>query len=1272
MATNSNEESRVMASSTSVTMGHLEPFNVDKPGEWDMYQERFELFCRTNKIIDENSKAATLITVGGSELYKTTASILSPQKVIDVSYEEIITKLKIHFIPTKTIWSARVEFQRRVQGPDETAHTFMAALQKLANDCKFASLLDSMLITQFVCGIRDESVQRRLLLEKEDKLTKAFALETAATAESTRAQQNEIRKDDKVCAVRSQNQNTVSAERSQNRSNNFQVTQRRGSCRRCGRSHGGDCKYKNSVCNFCNKTGHLEKMCELKNSSHNKTKNNQKKFQTANTVKMIGKVQSRGLEPYMMTIQFGRQTTKFEVDSGSAFTIVSKKTFKSGFPDVVLNRGSKNIADYQGGLIKIHGETDINIVFKDQVLKNLPLIVVDCDAPSIIGRNWFSQLGISFNGVHSIKQGLSLAKVLDEFKNVFDSSLGRYCGPPIKFELKEGTVPIRFPPRNVPMALREPIEKELAKLESQGILTKIEYSDWTTPIVPVKKSNGTIRICGDYRSTVNQCIKPHTHKVPSINDLLSRLDGGVVFAKLDMTQAYQQLTVDEATAKMQAITTHKGTFAVNRLQFGISAAPGIFQSLVERLLNGLEGTFPYLDDFILFAENECKLIERLRAVFKILAENGLKLQKEKCVFLAQSIEFLGHRVSKTGISPIEDKIRAIKNAPYPQNKKELQATLGLIGFYQQFIPNKATIAEPLHRLLDKDHKWCFNDEHRRAIDEMKRIVTSKRVLVHYSLQRPLGVVADASPYGCGGVLFHIMEDGTERPIAFYSRTLSKAERNYSQLDREAVAILSAVKKFHIYLYGRSFKIYNDHRPLLGILGQGPCPQVISPQMLRRRIFLSAYDAELIYRPGTKMGNADFLSRAPLENESIKFVDSMDENVYMSQDLEKQTRLDKVLQEVIDYTRNGWPTDQKKLSTEVGLYWKKRNELTIERNCLLWGSRVVIPTQSRTIIMNMLHLGHQGIVRMKTLARQHVYWPSIDKDIEARVERCHECQKTRNDPPKSTHPWEAADAPWSRIHIDHAGPFRGKLYLIITDSFTRWLDVAIVPSTSTGPTVKYLRKLFAEFGIPDTIVSDNGTAFTSQEFSRFCRINGIQHYRVAPYMAASNGLAERNVQTVKNFLKKLKPNDDIDKELASFLLMHRTTRTSDGKSSSELLMGRQPQTCLDKIRPKKDRKISKGKFNELDPVWVRIYRGNLKEWVKGHIIKQCGHRVYVVKCNDSKLHRRHDHQIRKRIEEDWLIPFTSTEDIQEEIIIEDMADIPRRSGRTRTQTEFYRP
>ena len=308
--------------------------------------------------------------------------------------------------------------------------------------------------------------------------------------------------------------------------------------------------------------------------------------------------------------------------------------------------------------------------------------------------------------------------------------------------------------------------------------------------------------------------------------------------------------------------------------------------------------------------------------------------------------------------------------------------------------------------------------------------------------------------------------------------------------------------------------------------------------------------------------------------------------------------------------------------------------------------------------------------------QGVHAVRSEPTIKDRMEQCKECQEVRNEPAKVTHPWEAAEGPWSRVHIDHAGPFRGKLYLIVVDSFSKWLDVTVVPSTAAKVTVRVLRRLFAEFGLPDTVVSDNGTGFSAGEFKNFCHRNGIQHYQVAPYMPSSNGVAERNVQTVKNFLKKLEPNADVEVELASFLLSHRTTRLSCGKSPAEMLMGRQLKTCLDNIRPPKKRSFKQGKFQEYDPVWVRQFRaGGARSWGEGVVRRQVGHRVYEVELLTGSVQKRHDHQLRARVICEDLWPEREAEEDSEyedavEEPIEETTEPLRRSSRNRKQTSCY--
>ncbi|KRZ81251.1 Uncharacterized protein T08_3732 [Trichinella sp. T8] len=222
--------------------------------------------------------------------------------------------------------------------------------------------------------------------------------------------------------------------------------------------------------------------------------------------------------------------------------------------------------------------------------------------------------------------------------------------------------------RRVPFALKDRISEELDRLVEQGILEPVQHTTWTTPIVPVIKNDGSIRICGDYKCTVNIALRKDLYQIPAVNDILATLKKGRIFAKLDLAQAYQQLEVDEASAELQTIITHKGAFKAKRLQFGIASAPGIFQCFMDSLLSNLEGVVPYFDDVLIVAESQHELLEVLRRVFDRLRDAGIRLNREKCVFVSNSVEFLGYRIDAEGIHPSEKKVEAIHKAPRPRDK----------------------------------------------------------------------------------------------------------------------------------------------------------------------------------------------------------------------------------------------------------------------------------------------------------------------------------------------------------------------------------------------------------------------------------------------------------------------------------------------------------------------------------------------------------------------------------------------------------------------------
>uniref|UniRef100_A0A670HPH4 Gypsy retrotransposon integrase-like protein 1 n=1 Tax=Podarcis muralis TaxID=64176 RepID=A0A670HPH4_PODMU len=732
-----------------------------------------------------------------------------------------------------------------------------------------------------------------------------------------------------------------------------------------------------------------------------------------------------------------------EIDTGSALSIVSWSTIKRLVPRVSkrqLDSHRVHLRDYQGNDIPVVGVGWFRIAFKD-FSGLLRLVVVEGQRPSLLGLDWFDALSLEVTGINCISNAETEGLVKD-FAEVFDGTLGQYTGTPISFSLDPQVAPIKLKPRRVPFALKAKVDEQLDKLIAQGVLEPVDHAKWETPIVTPVKPDGSVRICTDYKCTINKALQQHAYPVPVVQHLLHSLGEGKVFAKLDLAQAYQQLPVDDATAEAQTIVTHRGAFRCRRLQFGVSVAPGIFQSLMERLLQGLPGVVPYFDDVLVSADSHQQLFERLRAVLTRFQEARLKVKREKCQIAVPQVEFLGYLIDASGLHPTTSKIRAIQQAPIPKNKTELQAFLGLLNFYNMFLPHKATVAEPLHRLLSTKTPWSWGHRETAAFNAVKALLSSDSVLVQYSEARPLVLACDASPFGIGAVLSHRFPDGREAPLAYFSRTLSRTERNYSQLDKEALALVAGVKRFHEYLYGRTFDLITDHKPLLGLLaGDHPTPPVLSPRMLQWTVFLAAYHYRLVHRPGKSMGHADALRRCPLPAfvedpapaSSLLLIEDLPAAPVSAVTVASASAQDRTISRVLNWVWRGWP--QGPFASEFQPFATRQHELSAHCGCLLWGDRVVIPQRLRQRVLEALHVGHPGIVKMKALARCYVWWPNMDDAITAWVSACQACQESRPAPPAAKgHTWETPKTPWSRVHIDLAGPFHGRTFMVVVDAY----------------------------------------------------------------------------------------------------------------------------------------------------------------------------------------------------------------------------------------------
>ncbi|VVC35786.1 Integrase, catalytic core,Aspartic peptidase domain,Ribonuclease H-like domain,Retrotransposon gag [Cinara cedri] len=582
--------------------------------------------------------------------------------------------------------------------------------------------------------------------------------------------------------------------------------------------------------------------------------------------------------------------------------------------------------------------------------------------------------------------------------------------------------------------------------------------------------------------------------------------------------------------------------------------------LVEMVFNA-----NFLDDIIITGQDRVEHLNNLDKVFNILNEAGLKVKLSKCEFFKSEIEYLGHIISATPDCQI-------------------------------------------------------------AFDKIKELVISDKVLVHFNPSFPIILTTDASNDGIAGCLSHKMPDGDERPISFISRTFMPAENNYSITDKEALAIFWSVRKLFQYLQNQVFTIRTDHKPLIGILGENKnIPTMASARFQRWAVFLAGFHYKLEYIKGNDNCTPDLLSRLPIEGDVVA-VDSESQSTYMTfieseyfpinrNTIKLQTNRDKIISKVYYYVTHGWP---KSINDDLKPYKDRHTDLSVEQGCLMLGYRVVISSKSRKQILDELHSTHLGVVKMKAVARSYVWWPKIDAQIENLVESCDFCMQLRQNPRKSELiPWNRSSGVWQRVHIDFFGPFHNSYFLVVLDAFSKWLEVKEMRSITASNTIIELREIFSRWGLPLTLVSDNGAQLTSHEFTTFLKSNSIVHLRTAPGHLATNGAAENAVKATKRALSAAladKKNKNSLKKLRCRLdLLYKTD---------------QEVVCEKQDRAIKNYNGSKEKvFNVGDEVIIKCYKPGSKEsWIRATVNMVLGNKSYECESSEGITYIRHVDQM----------------------------------------------
>lgn len=753
-----------------------------------------------------------------------------------------------------------------------------------------------------------------------------------------------------------------------------------------------------------------------------------------------------------------------------------------------------------------------------------------------------------------------------------------------KIELTS-SIPIHQMPYRYSPQLREIIKKETDEMLKNGIIRR-SNSAYASPVVLVPKPDGSHRTCIDYRK-LNEVTIRDSFPLPLIDQILDAFHGAELWTLCDCASGYYQVPMREEDKPKTAFITHEGLFEFNVMPFGLSNAPSTFQRLMNSVLAELlwKNVIVYIDDIIIFSrkgENHAEILEK---VFQKLRAAGIRLKASKCRFARRKIDILGFRISQDGQEVQSEKVRAVVKMRQPRSIREVQSFLGMANYYRKFIQNFAQIVRPLYDLTKKENEWNWTKEQQRAFEKVKLVLTNAPILAHPDFSKTFILETDASNFQIGAVLLQEGSDGKEHVIAYASRSLLPAEKNYSVIERETLALVWAMtKKFREYLLGAKCQVRTDHKPLTWLKKFADT----SSKLMRWSLRLQEYDFDIEYKPGKNNESADALSRLELEVdetqgggekkiqenreeilgedlEKIFFIQNWSDNKELARLQGQDEELEKILEK----------NSENLIKSEEGLWmrqWRKNlNRLTF--------TQVYLPKVLRAQVLERFHddplIGsHLGQAKTLEKIRQRFWWPTLAVDVENWIKSCLTCntrKSPRTGPQGLLRPIPPGEA-FELVAMDLVGPLpeskRGNTWLLVfSDQLSKWIEMRALPdATATRIADAYLEEVISRHGVPKKILTDQGSNFMSDVFEQVNKLLGVRHLKTSTYHPQTD-FAERSNQTIINMISNYvnSNNDDWD-EILPFARMAYMSSTNATIRQEPFLMlyGRLPTLPEDRV------------------------------------------------------------------------------------------------------------